>query len=283
MRVSEHEQQESLSALRASDGYQLRYRVWPGTRAEPAGTLVLLNGIMSNSAWFSPLVPRLEHLRVVGADRRGSGPNDDARGDAPSAGQLVDDVLAIIEAEHAPGRPLVLLGWCWGAALAVAVAHQLGERLDGLVLVTPGLFPTGAVKQAVADQSERIERAAADDPVVQSPIREEMFTVGPALDSFVRMDARRVQRMTPRMLEVSNKLATLAVARLGRLHVPVSLVLADDDEATDNEATRRAFARIAADRLEVVELSSKHGVQFDAPEELARTLDAFVRRVRERT
>jgi alpha-beta hydrolase superfamily lysophospholipase len=279
MPASGHEQHESFSTFRATDGASLRYRVWPCPDGEPEATLVLLNGIMSNSSWFAPLIPHLRHLHVVGADRRGSGPNLSARGDAPGAGQLVDDVLAIVDAEHASSRPLVLLGWCWGAALAVAAAHQLRDKVAGLVAVTPGLFPTAALEQAIVSQAARIDGAAPDEAVVQSPIREEMFTAGPALEGFIRRDEHRVQRMTPRMLQVSRKLAAAAVARLGRLQPPVLLVLADDDDATDNAPTRRAFDRLGADRLEVVELQAKHGVQFDAPEDLCRHLSAFVQRV----
>lgn len=279
MPAKEHPPREPLSAVEASDGYRLRYRVWPARDAAQA-TLVLLNGIMSNSSWFGPIVPALGHLHVVGADRRGSGPNADARGDAPSAGQLVDDVLRIVEAEHVASRPLVLLGWCWGAALAVAVGHALGDRLSGLVTVTPGLFPSTAVTQAVAVQQPRIEGAGPDQLVVDSPIREEMFTAGPALEGFIRRDDERLRTMTPRLLDVSNKLARAAVARLARLSPPVLLVLAADDEATDNEVTRRAYARIRPGQLTLVELASKHGVQFDAPEDLSHHLRAFVERVR---
>jgi pimeloyl-ACP methyl ester carboxylesterase len=279
MRAAGYEENASLTSLRAPDGSRLGYRVWPCAHGEAEATLILFNGIMSNSSWFSPLVSHLRRLHVVGADRRGSGPNRQSPGDAASAGQLVDDALAIVDQEHVPSRPLVLLGWCWGAALAVAVAHALGDRVAGLVAVTPGLFPTAAVKEAVLAQASLIEGAAPDEPVVRSPIREEMFTAGPALDAVIRADAQRVQWMTPRMLEVSNKLATAAVARLARLRPQVLLVLATDDEATDNAATRRAFGRVEVDRLEVVELEAKHGVQFEAPETLCRHVRSFISRL----
>jgi pimeloyl-ACP methyl ester carboxylesterase len=279
MRSNAHQQPPSLRPVRAIDGVHLRYRVWPSEILEPRATLVLLNGIMSNSAWFEPIAARLGHLHVVGADRRGSGPNAEARGDAPSARQLVDDVLRIIDAEHAASRPLVLLGWCWGAALGVVVAHALGRRLDGFVAVTPGLFPSSAVDRALEDQADRIAGARLDEAIVRTPIREEMFTVGPELERFIRRDQQRVQWMTPRMVKVSRKLATAAVGRLARLHPPVLLVLATDDEATDNQATLRAFERLSRARLEVVELPAKHGVQFDAPDPLSHHLSAFVARV----
>ena len=70
---------------------------------------------MSNSRWMAPLVPGLldAGIHVVGADRRGAGPNLEGRGDAPSATTVVSDALEVIDAEVPPERPLVIVGWCW--------------------------------------------------------------------------------------------------------------------------------------------------------------------------
>lgn len=261
-----------LRHIDASDGYALAYRRW-SPNGRPRATFVLLNGIMSNSAWFEPVAPRLAEagFAVVGADRRGSGPNAHARGDAPSAGQLVDDVLAVVAAERAPDAPLHLLGWCWGAALAINAAAKLD--LQGLVLVTPGIHNTPALEDGVARQRELIERSAPDEPVIASPVREEWFTAGPQLDAFIRRDEQRVLTMTPRMLDITRKLATGALVRLRKLDVPMLLVLAEHDEATDNAATRAAFPRVPT-----VVLPARHGVQFDAPDALLQQLLTFAER-----
>jgi pimeloyl-ACP methyl ester carboxylesterase len=266
----------TLRHIEASDGYRLAYRRWPAAGPVRA-TLVLLNGIMSNSAWFEPVAPLLADagFAVVGADRRGSGPNTEGWGDAPSAGQLVDDALAIVAAEREPGVPLVLVGWCWGAALAINAAAKLD--LQGLVLVTPGIHNTAALEQAVVAQRERIESSPADAPVVESPVREEWFTHGPALEAFIRRDEHRVLRMTPRMLDVTRRLATGAAVRLRKLDVPILLLLAEHDEATDNAATRAMFEALASVRIVV--LPTRHGVQFDAPEAFASHIRAFVDRI----
>ena len=107
---------EQLRSVECADGYRLRYRTWlpAGT---PCGTLVLLNGVMSHAGWFQPLACHIAGagLKLVGADRRGTGLNEDARGDAPSAGALIDDLTRIMDAERTDGVPLHLGGWCWGA------------------------------------------------------------------------------------------------------------------------------------------------------------------------
>ena len=138
-----------LRHIDASDGHRVPYRRWCPSGA-PTGTVVLLNGIMSHSGWFFPLVDPLTEagLVVVGADRRGSGLDDIARGDAPNGKSIVDDALAVIDAEHVGGGPLVLVGWCWGSVLALNLLRPLGDRLSGLVMVAPGLFPSAAVSEA---------------------------------------------------------------------------------------------------------------------------------------
>src|SRR5690606_6306807 len=124
-------------------------------------------------ALAEPLAAR--GLRVVGADRRGSGRNEIGRGDAPSAAAVLDDAAAIITAARVPGRPLVLVGWCWGAILAVNLAAKLQAEVAGLALLTPGLWPSAEIKAGMA---ERGAAAAGDDPgaaVLESPITDEMF------------------------------------------------------------------------------------------------------------
>jgi alpha-beta hydrolase superfamily lysophospholipase len=261
-----------LRHIEASDGYPLAYRRWSAATT-PRVTFVLLNGIMSNSAWFEPVAPLLvdNGHTVVGADRRGSGPNPDARGDAPSAGQLVDDVIAIVEHERTPDVPVILLGWCWGAALAINVAPKLD--LAGLVLVTPGIHNKPALEQAVAAQRELIASSAEDAAVIASPVREEWFTDGPQLDAFIRRDEDRVRAMTPRLLDITRRLATAAAVRVRKLDVPLLLVLAENDEATDNEATRAMLPNV-----ETIVLPTRHGVQFDAPRDLAAHLARFAAR-----
>ena len=260
--------------LTASDGYRLAYRRWNPTGA-PRAIIVALNGIMSHSGWFAPLAPGLTAAgcRLVGADRRGSGPNPDARGDAPSAAQLVQDVLAVIEAEREEGVPLLLLGWCWGAALAVGTAVELDDALAGLVLVTPGLYNQPAMLEAVRAQQELLDSGPPGDPVIVSPVREEWFTRGPALDAFIRTDALRVTMMSPRLLHITARLGAAALLRLRKLKSPLLVILAEHDEATDNAATRVAFSPYAR-RLETV--PGSHGVQFDAPGAVVAHIVGFV-------
>jgi alpha-beta hydrolase superfamily lysophospholipase len=268
-----------IDSLRAADGYLLRYRVWTPATA-PRATLVLLNGVMSHSLWFGPLVPLLleQGFKIVGADRRGTGVSTEARGDVPGSEALIDDARAIIDKERVPERPLHLVGWCWGAVLALNVAGALPERPASLILLAPGLFPTEVLKQRMAEQELLARERPKDEPCLRSPILEEMFTSGPALEGFIAKDPHRLVSYSPRFQDAMAKLGFGARRALSRLDLPLLVVLARDDQATDNAETERGFARLAGGRAAIEVLDGAHGLQFDAPEALARAVGVFAAR-----
>jgi alpha-beta hydrolase superfamily lysophospholipase len=260
-----------------AEGYPLKYRAWRPTEGQ-RGTVVLLNGIMSHSSWFFPLVdPWVEAgFAVVGADRRGSGLNEQARGDAPSAAAIIEDAMAVIEAAVPPGEPLLLVGWCWGSVLALNLLKPLGGRLTALIMVAPGLFPTQAVSDAAKAHEADAEGAAEDAPAIVTPIAETMFTRGPYLDAWVYADDRRLMRITPRFRKHMAKLAMGATMRLRKLSVPTLLLLAEGDEATDNDAVDAAMAKLPEGVVERHATVSGHAMQFDVPAFVTgRVIDFF--------
>lgn len=264
-----------MHEIAAADGYRLRYRVW-STRAPARATIVISGGVMSHSAWLEPIASLLAEggIFVVGAERRGSGLNTEHRGDAPSARALVDDLVAIIGRERALGLPLLVAGWCWGAIPAILATAALGDTVQGLALLAPGMFPT----PVVLDRAEAARALAPgkppDVPSLPAPITEELFTEGPGLESFILKDELRLRQVSPRLLEVMSRMGIAATAKLRAITAPKLLLLAQDDRATDNERTRHALRGLAD--LHAVEVAGEHGLMFDAPEAVAHALLAFV-------
>lgn len=268
------------SELTTSDGYRLRYRTW-SPQGTPVASVVVLTGIMSNSRWVAPLVPGLLEagIHVVGADRRGAGPNEQSRGDAPSSNAVVSDALEVIEAEVPEDRPLLIMGWCWGTVLGLNVATKLEARLAGFMMVAPGLFPSPAIVQAAEAHEAAAEGAGQDEAKIASPVAEEMFTRGPYLDGFVRVDPERLLAFTPRYRAIMGKLAMGAMLGLRKLQCPLLVLLAKDDPATDNDAVLAAIAKVPRERVRIEETISEHGMQFDVPDWVVGHIDAFVREV----
>ncbi len=268
---------EAIEQVTASDGYALTYRAWRPA-SKPRATLVLLNGIMSHSGWFFPLVdPLIEAgYAVIGADRRGSGLNEEARGDAPSAKAIIDDALSIIDHTVPIGHTMVIVGWCWGSVLALNLVRPLGERLGGLMLVAPGLFPTPRVVEASLASQAAADGAALDEAVIKTPISETMFTKGPYLDAFVRPDPLKLLRLTPRFLQQTKKLGMGAVMALPKLSLPTLVLLADNDEATDNDDADAGMAKASRAAVTRRTAPGAHGMQFDSPDVVTGELVAFM-------
>ncbi len=280
---------ETIATLPASaDTDALRYRVWTERQGPPRATLAVLSGVMSNTAWFRPLADVWCGLgyRVIGLERRGSGLNyvaseagvlEGASEDTASAEALIDDARRQVEAGRAPGRPLVIVGWCWGAILAVHLTLRLGDAVDGLALLTPGLHPSAALGERMRSLAEQAKGLPPGAPVLDSPIEDEMFTDGPALDGFIRRDAARWRRFTPRFLDVSTRLSLAARLRLRKVAPPVFVALAENDVTTDNDAILAELARLPPEQVRAARLPGSHGLQFDAPQALGERLDAWAR------
>ena len=256
--------QERVATLRAADGYALRYRVW--SPPEPTSTMILLSGVMSHSEWLRPIAEPLAQsgLRVVGADRRGSGMNRAQRGDAPSQRALLDDLEKIIATERGGGH-LYLLGWCWGSILAINAALELDLDLSGLILAAPGLHPSEALRKRLQAPDPNLPRDQANLPV---PITEEMFTQGPALEGFIRKDALRLQAYSPRFQGIMTKLNASAVARLDRLELPMLVILAEHDVTIDHAATMRTLKALDPKQVTIAHCDAAHGMQFEAADEV---------------
>jgi acylglycerol lipase len=259
--------------VKCADGYVLRYRSW-SPRDAPHATFVILNGVMSHSGWFQPLAEHVvkRGVKLVGADRRGTGLNETARGDAPSAAMVIDDALRIIDAERRDGLPIHLAGWCWGAVLALNVAAACERDLASLILLAPGLYPSEAVTLSM----KRCEAQARSPGAahLDVPLPEEMFTRGPYL-AFIAADALRGRQVSVRFYEIMGKLAMGAALRLRKLDLPILLVLARADEATDNARTRHAFELRDGRPVRIEVIDGAHGLQFENPVALAHVLASW--------
>jgi len=258
------------------DGYDLQYRRWSASQS-PVATLVLLNGMMSHSGWFGELAHLLTGIRldVIGADRRGSGLNERGRGDAPSWQMLLSDLRRIVEAEER-GLPIYLLGWCWGALPAVNFALEAGQRLSGLMLLAPGLFPSKQVTIIAQQELIASRHAEAHSPVLRSPLTARMFSDRASVRGFIDGDKLTQRTFTRRFFEVSSEMSLIARARFSQLKQRVLLLLAEHDETIDAEATLKAAQRLPGTAVRIATVPCHHGMQFEMPEAIVRHISQWM-------
>ena len=249
-----------------SEGYPLNVRVWesPGART----TLLLLHGVVSHSGWLTNIAKRLSGrgISVVCPDRRGSGANTLNRGDAPDETRLLEDVFALAEHYRDPRVCLHLGGFCWGAVYAINVLSREPGIADSLALLAPAVFPVASMREAVLNCGS--SSVPSEQPIV--PL--DAFTRTAAYEDFILPDKLKLEGVSPRFNGVMQSLSRLVGVRLVKLNVPTLMVLAGNDQVTDNAATERAFQHMRARPKRLAWVPGDHGVQFDAPDETAQML-----------
>lgn len=258
----------------AADGYPLTVRCW-NARNEKA-LIIIVHGIISHSLWLAPLAERLaaKGITTVCPDRRGSGANRRARGDAPDEDVLLDDLHTVVNRFRPSTVPLHLGGFCWGSNYLVNYLSRHHPEIASLVLLAPALFPGDGLRNAILKTGKSSE--PTETPVV--PV--DAFTLGPAYEHFILPDPLRLDRVSPRFNGITQSLSRMIGIKLLKLPYPVSMILAKDDRITDNETTEKLFNRLKIQPKQLVYVPGQHGIQFDAPLETANALEIWLNRFR---
>ncbi|MDR3618129.1 MAG: alpha/beta fold hydrolase [Paludisphaera borealis] len=267
--------------FRASDGYELQIAVWPAV-GEVKGQVVVLHGVQSHSGWYHQLGETLARAGYTASfpNRRGSGPNQQDRGHAPSGGRLVNDVAEWIDRlkTESPALPVALAGISWGGKVAVLTSVRRPELVDALALVCPGLEPQVGVSLAV---KLRIAGAAIFNRRKTFPIPladPALFTDNVEKQEFIRNDPLSLREGTAGLMAASFFIDRMIKRAPRRLHQPALLMLAGRDRIVDNARTLAYFERLASTDRRVIDYPDGcHTLEFDPdPTRYARDLIAWL-------
>lgn len=248
----------------AAGGRRLAVRVWEAA-GEPRGRVVFLHGVTSHGGWY----PRsCQHLAEAGLevhflDRRGSGLNRDQPGDVDRWQTWVEDVRIYMQRHR--GVPVVLCGISWGGKLAAAVARREPGLLQGLALISPGLYSP--------HEPRLMKRLVLASPVprgiesrqVRIPLRRaELFTDTPSWREFIARDPLALRSITWRAAREDRRLTGYARRSAPMLHMPLLLMLAGRDRIVNNRRTVRFFRRTAGAKRMLIEYpNAGHTLEFE--------------------
>lgn len=261
----------SIETYTAGDGYSLRYRRYDprvAGYAEPRAHVVCLHGIQSHAGWYDYSSTKLcqAGYLVSFLDRRGSGMNQQDRGDAPSFRQLLDEVACFLSRHHPDaGLPLFLVAISWGGKVAVALQQTEAIRLHGMALLCPGIFPKvgPTLRERLAIAWARLVAPAKRFCIPLSD--PELFTANPSWQAFIRDDPLSLHEATARLLVESVRLDRTIRSAADQVRVPVLLMLAEHDRIIDNERTRKFVERFASVDKQIIEyLGAHHTLEFEA-------------------
>ncbi|HZJ26489.1 MAG TPA: alpha/beta fold hydrolase [Acidimicrobiia bacterium] len=194
--------------------------------------------------------------------------------DVPDGADFADTAQAL----GAVGGPGVYIGYSMGGRLALRLALDRPDLVEGLVLVsaTPG----------IADIRERAARAASDERLAEDVTRsgvEDFLTRWLAQPLFAtlppersKLDARATwatpARLAHQMRSLGQGVMEPLWNRLAALDVPVLVVSGERDErycAIGDEIARRVRG------AEAVRLAGGHALPLEAPDALAREIARF--------
>jgi alpha-beta hydrolase superfamily lysophospholipase len=249
----------------AGDGYRWRYRHYPAGD-KPVARVVCLHGIQSHAGWYEYSCTRLSRagFEVSFLDRRGSGMNDEARGDAPGFRRLLDDVAEYLQGLRG-SVPVFLVAVSWGGKLAAALQRRHPGLVEGLALLCPGFF-----SQRRPGLSQRLAilwaRLTAPERRFPIPLNDpELFTATPHWQQFLRGDPLLLREATARLLVESVRLDGYLRVVPNHVRVPALLLLAGRDRIIDNAATRRYVGRFHTKDQTVVEYpDAHHTLEFES-------------------
>ncbi len=251
----------SVLTFTAGDGYRWHYRRYEPATA-PRAHVVYLHGIQSHGGWYEHSCRYLAGagFAVSFLDRRGSGLNQQDRGDAPNFHRLLDDVAEFLRdlKTKKAGPKTFLVAVSWGGKLAAALPRRHPGLADGLALLCPGfcpkLGPTRRERLGIAwarlTSPRRLFPIPLSDP--------ELFTATPERLQFLRDDPLALHRATARFLVASAFLDRYLRGAAAHVRVPVLLLLAGRDRILDNARTRRFVGRFASADRQVIEYPDAH-------------------------
>jgi alpha-beta hydrolase superfamily lysophospholipase len=251
---------------------------------EPRAAVVCLHGIQSHGGWYESSCGQLAQagFDVYFLDRRGSGLNQQDRGDTPSFRRLLDDVaeflIALGGCANAPVRDrrlnVFLVGISWGGKLAAALQRRHPGLVDGMALLCPGFC--SRVRPALGHRLAILwSRLIAPRHQFPIPLDDpELFTATPRWQQFLRDDPLSLRQATARFLIESVRLDGYLHFVPRYVRVPVLLMLAEHDRIIDNAGARRFVESFAAMEKKVVEYpGAHHTLEFEPePEVFVRDL-----------
>jgi pimeloyl-ACP methyl ester carboxylesterase len=238
--------------------------------------LLLIHGTQPDAdAWGQlPELLAARH-RVVAYDRRGFSRSRHA----PITDYVVHAADAAAVLEHLQTAPAVILGWSWGALVALELARKYPALVSSLVLVEPAVHlkkhaTLALVWTALAVQLLR--RVRGDAAAAEHFLRwaHGYRTGGSALNRFP--DAVRAAIRANGGAVVSEFDAgtgeALRPEQIAEVRCPVTLVVGELSRPEFHEAVARLHKLLPRARVRTIRGAS-HAVHFDRPHDLAAAVD----------
>jgi alpha-beta hydrolase superfamily lysophospholipase len=266
-----------VSTFAASDGHRWHYRHYPADRSHRR--VVYLHGIQSHGGWYHGSCSHLANagFDVYFLDRRGSGLNEESRGDMPSFRRLLDDIAEFVhwlKTEKGEAKT-TLLAVSWGGKLATAFQKRHPGLVDAMGLLCPGFRPQ--VKPGFFRRLRILfTRLIRPRKLFSIPLSDpELFTATPRWLEFLRQDKLAIHEATARFFVQNFRLDLYTRRARKHVRIPWLLMLAGKDRIIDNEKTREYVSKFGGTGEIIEYLEAHHTLEFEP--DPSRFLDDLTR------
>ncbi|WP_417677191.1 alpha/beta fold hydrolase [Pseudodonghicola sp.] len=253
----------------------ISYLERPGT----GPVLVLLHGIGSRAASFTPLLPHLPaEYRVIAWNAPGYGDSDPLDQDWPVAADYARALDRFLD-QVVPEGQVMLLGHSLGALMAASFAAARRDRVSRLIFASPalghGMARGGTLSAAAQSRIDDLERQGAEAfaaaraaRLVHDP------EANPEIVALVRSAMSQVK--LPGYAQAARMLASgRLLDDAERLSVPTDVIVGAEDRVTPPEGAERAHAalpRAMRGRLTLLP-EAGHAIYQQAPARFAAALE----------
>lgn len=240
--------------LRTADGLELALYRWQVD--QPRASCLLVHGYAEHAGRYDAVAHALAGagIEVWAVDLRGHGHSPGRRADVRRFQDFVSDVATLSEQVHAerPGLPALVLGHSMGGAIALQLALEHPEWVDGLALSAPFLRPTTPPPSWLTGLAAGLASSLPQLPVQAldaSALSRDSAVVEAYRSDPLTYTGWVKARMGHEMVEAGARL----LGRASTLGVPTLLMHGGADALADPQASRE-LAQAAPDGMVTLEV-----------------------------
>ncbi|MFB0561489.1 MAG: lysophospholipase [Candidatus Lokiarchaeia archaeon] len=226
-------------------GTKIYYQFW---KPEKAKAVVLgVHGLAEYTGRYTHVADHFanEEIAFYALDHRGHGLSEGVRGHIDSFDDYLDDLDTFLEIvkEKEPGKKIFLLGHSLGGTISIAYTLKHPEKIDGLILSSPGLK---LATELDPELIKAIEELSKSNPTQELPNEIDPYNLSHDKEICEKYDKDPLVFKTITARFGTEFVSTMEklIENAGMLKVPTLLLVAGDDKLVNPEGSKEFAERV---------------------------------------